>query len=229
VELGRHGRRRWRWWQRIRRLRRRGSSNLAENGCPGSVSCAGYTRRTWALRGTHLGVLVVETGAREGRTAVAWHGGDGEQSCMREGREKGEKGPAMLLTATRSFWGTCGTAESGGAAGGRGAAAKGLRGRGGSCRFCGTKATGWRLYRAVEGPRRAGGESWAPGGPLGWGKGGEEQAAGLGHAVERKKGKASWAAPCGRKRERGEKKESGPGPKRKRGRKNAFECILILI
>jgi hypothetical protein len=35
---------------------------------------------------------------------------------MREGKEEGEKGPAMLLTVTRSSWGTCSTVESGEAA-----------------------------------------------------------------------------------------------------------------
>jgi hypothetical protein len=43
---------------------------------------------------------------------------------VREGGEKWEKGPVMLLTATRSSWGTCAMAESGEAAGGRGAAGK---------------------------------------------------------------------------------------------------------
>jgi hypothetical protein len=45
-----------------------------------------------------------------------WHDGDGEESGAREGREEGEKGPARILTATRSFLDTCSTVGSGGAA-----------------------------------------------------------------------------------------------------------------
>jgi hypothetical protein len=35
---------------------------------------------------------------------------------VREGGEEGDNRPAMLLTATRSSWGTCSIAESGGEA-----------------------------------------------------------------------------------------------------------------
>jgi hypothetical protein len=48
-----------------------GSSDLAENGHPCTVLKAGYTGKTRALRGTHLRAQVGETGAGEGRTAVA--------------------------------------------------------------------------------------------------------------------------------------------------------------
>jgi hypothetical protein len=47
------------------------SPDLAENSRPGSVSRIGCTGRTRALRGTHLGARVGETGAGEGRTAAA--------------------------------------------------------------------------------------------------------------------------------------------------------------
>jgi hypothetical protein len=89
---------------------------LAENGRLGSVSRAGFMGRRRALRGTHRG-----SGWRDGCRRGAHGSGArprsfGEESHVREGWEEEEKGPAMLLTATRSSGGTCTTAESGGSA-----------------------------------------------------------------------------------------------------------------
>jgi hypothetical protein len=71
----------------------------------------------------------------------------------------------------------------------------------------GTKPIGGpRLSAREKGEER--GAWWA-----GWAGGGENG--------------ADWARPCGRKGRRGEReRESGPGPKRERGRKRiAFKCI----
>jgi hypothetical protein len=43
---------------------------------------------------------------RRGSERDAWHGGDGEQSRMRESREEGKKRPARFLTPRRSSSGS---------------------------------------------------------------------------------------------------------------------------
>jgi hypothetical protein len=60
------------------------------------------------------------SGWRDGGRRGAHGGGArprsiGKESRVRQGRKEGEKGPAMLLTATQSSLGTCAMAESGGA------------------------------------------------------------------------------------------------------------------
>jgi hypothetical protein len=122
----------------------------------------GFNRR---LHGKDVGATGTWVGERQGseRDAAAHRtvATASNRACGKAGN-KGKKGPAMLLTATWSFWGTCATAESGGAAGGRGAVEKAAawlrfarRGSGG-CGFCGTKGAGRRLYRAAKEARRAG-------------------------------------------------------------------------
>jgi hypothetical protein len=61
---------------------------------------SGWRDRGW--RGTHGG--------------GAWHGGNGEQSRMRESREEGEKRPARFLTPRRSSGGGLRQQRSGEAA-----------------------------------------------------------------------------------------------------------------
>jgi hypothetical protein len=89
------------------------SPDLTVNSRPGSVSRAGRTGRTRALWEMHLGARVGKTGAGEGCTAAVRgrRTPARNRACGKAGK-RGEKGPAMLLTATRSSWGTCATAES---------------------------------------------------------------------------------------------------------------------
>jgi hypothetical protein len=54
-----------------RRRTAAGSPYFSENGRPCTVLSVDCTRRTWALRGTHLRAQVGKAGAREGRTAAA--------------------------------------------------------------------------------------------------------------------------------------------------------------
>jgi hypothetical protein len=89
------------------------SSNLAENGRPGSVSSMGCTGRTRVLWGTHLGAWVGETWTGAGCTAAVC-GAELRRGIAHVGRWA--KGPAMLLTVTWSSYGTCLTVEGGRAA-----------------------------------------------------------------------------------------------------------------
>jgi hypothetical protein len=75
------------------------------------------------------GIASRGSGWRDGGRRRAHDGGArprsfGEESRVREGGEEGEKGPTMLLTATRSSWGTCSMAQSSGAAARRAAEAR---------------------------------------------------------------------------------------------------------
>jgi hypothetical protein len=64
-------------------------------------------------------------------------------------------------------------------------------------------------------------------GRAGWAAGGGEQVTGLGRAwKEKKRKKANWAGPCGKRRREGKgERESGPGPRENEGEKIAFKCI----
>jgi hypothetical protein len=101
------------------------SPDLAVNGRPGSVSITGCMGRMRALQGTRLEARVGETEAGEGCTVAAGSvATPARNHAHGKAGKRGEKGPVVLLTVTRSFWGTCVMVESGGVAGGRGAAAR---------------------------------------------------------------------------------------------------------
>jgi hypothetical protein len=63
-----------------------------------------------------LGVGMRRRGPRKADDGEARHDGDGEQSGMREGGEKGEKRPARFLTPRRSSGGGLRQQKSGEAA-----------------------------------------------------------------------------------------------------------------
>jgi hypothetical protein len=74
------------------------SPDLAENDRPGSVSHAGCTGRTRALRGTHLGARVGETGDDEGRTAAArGHGASARNRACGKAGKRGKRGQRCSL------------------------------------------------------------------------------------------------------------------------------------
>jgi hypothetical protein len=108
------------------------SSDFAENGRPGSVSCAGCTGRTQALRGMHLEARFGGTGperdARHRRVARSFN----QELHMQEGGEKGKTGAGDAPYHTVELRGHLpngGKWRSGSASGGRGAAVMaGLRG-----------------------------------------------------------------------------------------------------
>jgi hypothetical protein len=160
--------------------------DLAVNGRLGSVSIAGCTGRTRALRGSRLEAWNETPGPGKADSGEARHGGDGEQSHVQESGEMGKRGRRCSLrqrrgTVTTVSNRTCGKAGKRGKRGWRcslrqrgapGARARrrkarsgctsGGRGRlgfarlGGGCGFCGTEGAGRWLYRAAEGPRCAG-------------------------------------------------------------------------
>jgi hypothetical protein len=123
----------------IRWLRRAGAARAAAlapaaTAYGGGLAGLGRKRPSGRVfdRGLHgkdagaTGTASRGSGWRDGGRRGAHGGGArprnfGEESRVREGGEEGENRPAVLLTATRSSWGTCSMAESGGAAGRRAA------------------------------------------------------------------------------------------------------------
>jgi hypothetical protein len=114
--LGRHGRRRWRqrrWHMAC------GGGRLAGLGRKW-LSGLDFDHGLHKKDAGAMGIAFRGSGWRDGGRREAHGGGArlwsfGEESREWKGGEAGESRPAMLLTAMHSSWGTCSTAESGGA------------------------------------------------------------------------------------------------------------------
>jgi hypothetical protein len=76
------------------------------NATPAMVLTRVWPRTNRARTGMRLGVGMRRRGPRKADDGEARHDGDGEQSGMREGGEKGEKRPARFLTPRQSS-GSC--------------------------------------------------------------------------------------------------------------------------